>query len=127
MAEATAPKIAFRPSRTGRDAETRGAPPAINEREEDEEAIDTVVCSETLLRLSPGVVAPVPASAAGQYLRSIARRIAPDRSRFQECRSCNGMARLPDMLNERDGGIGGVKILVEECETGYDTKKGVEC
>ena len=31
------------------------------------------------------------------------------------------------MLNERDGGIGGVKIVVEECETGYDNKKGVEC
>ena len=31
------------------------------------------------------------------------------------------------MLNERDGGIGGVKLVVEECETGYDTKKGVEC
>ena len=31
------------------------------------------------------------------------------------------------MLNERDGGIGGVKINIEECETGYDTKKGVEC
>src|SRR3972149_329215 len=31
-----------------------------------------------------------------------------------------------DMLNERDGGIGGAKLVVEECETGYDTKKGVE-
>jgi branched-chain amino acid transport system substrate-binding protein len=31
------------------------------------------------------------------------------------------------MLNERDGGIGGVKLQIEECETGYDTKKGVEC
>ena len=31
------------------------------------------------------------------------------------------------MLNERDGGIGGAPIIVEECETGYDTKKGVEC
>jgi branched-chain amino acid transport system substrate-binding protein len=31
------------------------------------------------------------------------------------------------MLNERDGGIGGVKLIIEECETGYDTKKGVEC
>ena len=31
------------------------------------------------------------------------------------------------MLNERDGGIGGVKLLVDECETGYDTKKGLEC
>ena len=39
----------------------------------------------------------------------------------------NGMHDYFTMLNERDGGIGGVKINVEECETGYDTKKGVEC
>src|SRR5262249_13766803 len=39
----------------------------------------------------------------------------------------NGMNDYLNMLNERDGGIGGVKINVEECETGYDTKKGVEC
>ena len=31
------------------------------------------------------------------------------------------------LLNERDGGINGVKIMFEECETGYDTAKGVEC
>jgi len=39
----------------------------------------------------------------------------------------NGMNDYLTMLNERDGGIGGVKLAVEECETGYDTKKGVEC
>jgi branched-chain amino acid transport system substrate-binding protein len=39
----------------------------------------------------------------------------------------NGMADYFRLLNERDGGIGGVKLNVEECETGYDTKKGVEC
>ena len=39
----------------------------------------------------------------------------------------NGMNDYLAMLNERDGGIGGVKIAIEECETGYDTKKGVEC
>ena len=39
----------------------------------------------------------------------------------------NGMHDYLAMLNERDGGIGGVKLNVEECETGYDTKKGVEC
>ena len=31
------------------------------------------------------------------------------------------------LLNERDGGIGGVRIQVPECETGYNTEKGVEC
>ncbi|ADZ69265.1 ABC transporter substrate-binding protein [Polymorphum gilvum] len=39
----------------------------------------------------------------------------------------NGMSDYLTMLNERDGGIGGVKIVVEECETGYNTQKGVEC
>ena len=39
----------------------------------------------------------------------------------------NGLVDYFTMLNERDGGIGGVKLIVEECETGYDTKKGVEC
>jgi branched-chain amino acid transport system substrate-binding protein len=39
----------------------------------------------------------------------------------------NGMHDYLTMLNERDGGISGVKLNIEECETGYDTKKGVEC
>jgi len=41
--------------------------------------------------------------------------------------NANGMSDYLNMLNERDGGIGGVPIIVEECETGYNTKKGVEC
>jgi len=39
----------------------------------------------------------------------------------------DGMHDYLTMLNERDGGIGGVKIAIDECETGYDTKKGLEC
>ncbi len=39
----------------------------------------------------------------------------------------DGMRDYFMMLNERDGGIGGVKINFEECETGYDTKKSIEC
>jgi branched-chain amino acid transport system substrate-binding protein len=39
----------------------------------------------------------------------------------------NGMSDYFAMLNERDGGIGGQRLIVEECETGYDTKKGVQC
>ncbi|MBL3569539.1 ABC transporter permease [Rhodovulum sulfidophilum] len=31
------------------------------------------------------------------------------------------------LMNERDGGIGGVKARVPECETAYNTEKGVEC
>jgi branched-chain amino acid transport system substrate-binding protein len=39
----------------------------------------------------------------------------------------NGMHDYFAMLNARDGGIGGSKIAIEECETGYKNEKGVEC
>jgi len=39
----------------------------------------------------------------------------------------NGQADYMAMLNARDGGIGGIKINFDECETGYSTEKGAEC
>jgi len=39
----------------------------------------------------------------------------------------NGQLDYLTMLNERDGGLNGVKLNGEECETGYNTEKGVEC
>ncbi|WP_151720622.1 ABC transporter substrate-binding protein [Gemmobacter serpentinus] len=39
----------------------------------------------------------------------------------------DGFADYFTLLNERDGGIGGEKIQVPECETAYNTEKGVEC
>jgi branched-chain amino acid transport system substrate-binding protein len=39
----------------------------------------------------------------------------------------DGVADYWTLINERDGGINGVKIVHEECETGYATDKGVEC
>ncbi len=39
----------------------------------------------------------------------------------------NGMSDYFALLNARDGGINGVKLVVEECETGYKTDVGVEC
>ncbi len=39
----------------------------------------------------------------------------------------NGWRDYLRMLNARDGGINGVPIEFEECETRYDTKLGVEC
>ena len=41
--------------------------------------------------------------------------------------TANGMSDYFTMLNERDGGIGGIPLIVEECETGYKPNKGVEC
>ena len=39
----------------------------------------------------------------------------------------DGYADYLDMINARDGGVGGVKITYEECETNYNNDKGVEC
>jgi len=39
----------------------------------------------------------------------------------------DGYADYFTLLNERDGGIGGVATRLLECETGYNTQKGVEC
>jgi branched-chain amino acid transport system substrate-binding protein len=39
----------------------------------------------------------------------------------------NGYGDYLNMLNERDGGINGVRISLVPCETGYNTKRGVEC
>ena len=39
----------------------------------------------------------------------------------------NGFVDYLKLVNERDGGVNGVKIAFEECETGYATDRGVEC
>jgi branched-chain amino acid transport system substrate-binding protein len=39
----------------------------------------------------------------------------------------NGFVDYFSLINERDGGVNGVKLTWEECETQYDTKQGVEC
>jgi branched-chain amino acid transport system substrate-binding protein len=41
--------------------------------------------------------------------------------------AANGFRDYYTLLNARDGGVGGVKITFEECETEYNTKIGVEC
>lgn len=39
----------------------------------------------------------------------------------------NGYHDYLTLLNQRDGGIGGVELVVEECETAYNNDRGVEC
>lgn len=39
----------------------------------------------------------------------------------------NGQRDYIAMLNERDGGVNGVMLNYDECETGYNTEKGAEC
>ncbi len=39
----------------------------------------------------------------------------------------DGFSDYLRLLNARDGGVGGVPIVERECETAYNTEKGVEC
>jgi len=39
----------------------------------------------------------------------------------------NGKQDYLKLVNARDGGVNGVKLSFEECETGYATDRGVEC
>jgi branched-chain amino acid transport system substrate-binding protein len=39
----------------------------------------------------------------------------------------NGMIDYLTLVNRRDGGVGGVKLTWEECETAYNNDRGVEC
>ena len=39
----------------------------------------------------------------------------------------NGFTEYLKVINARDGGINGVKISFEECETGYATARSIEC
>ncbi|MBS4048223.1 MAG: ABC transporter substrate-binding protein [Ferrovibrio sp.] len=39
----------------------------------------------------------------------------------------DGFADYINLINERDGGLNGVKLRNEECETQYNTERGVEC
>ncbi len=39
----------------------------------------------------------------------------------------NGIVDYYKLVNARDGGVNGIKIAFEECETGYTADRGVEC
>lgn len=73
-----------------------------------------------------GLSMATPATAEGeQYLAGLVYRTgayAPNGIPF-----ANGMSDYYALLNARDGGINGVKIQYEECDTGYATDRGVEC
>ncbi len=69
--------------------------------------------------------APANAQVNEQFLPALVYRTgayAPNGIPF-----ANGFVDYFNLINERDGGLNGVKLVVEECETGYATDRGVEC
>ena len=65
------------------------------------------------------------AAAGAQFLPVLGVREGGER--FVMIPTTNGFIDYVTLLNERDGGIHGVTLVWEECETVYDVPRGVEC
>jgi len=83
-----------------------------------------------VLSLAGGLLAascwlPVAQAEESMYMPSMTYRTGPFAA--GGIPFADGYADYFNMLNERDGGINGVKIVVDECETAYNAQKGVEC
>ena len=73
-----------------------------------------------------GLVGVTAVAAAGeQFLPVLGFREGGQR--FSGIPLTNGYIAYVTLLNARDGGINGVKLIWEECETVYDVDRGVEC
>jgi branched-chain amino acid transport system substrate-binding protein len=81
-----------------------------------------------LLAVAGGLALALPASAqqAGtQFMGILGYRVGPYGA--NGAAFFTGMIDYLNLVNERDGGINGVKLSWEECETEYNNAKGVEC
>jgi branched-chain amino acid transport system substrate-binding protein len=74
---------------------------------------------------STAVAAPAPAEAKEQFFPLLVYRTGPYSPNGTPW--ANGKQDYIKLINARDGGVNGVKLTFEECETGYATDKGVEC
>src|SRR5262245_31868615 len=73
-----------------------------------------------------GLVGVIAVAAAGtEFLPLLVAREGA--LRFQNIPNADGFIAYLTLLNERDGGINGVKLVWEECETVYDVPRGIEC
>ena len=76
--------------------------------------------------LAIGLLAPAAAAPAQEvFIPLLVYRTGPYASSGTPV--ANGIIDYFTLINERDGGINGVKLAWEECEFQYDTKQGVEC
>ena len=74
-----------------------------------------------------GLVGVTAVAAAGaQFLPILGVREGAGRL-TQDTAMTNGFIDYLTLLNERDGGINGVPLVWEECETVWDVTRGVEC
>jgi len=72
-----------------------------------------------------GIVAAEQAAAEEQFFPMLVYRTGPYAP--SGIPVANGFRDYYKLINARDGGVNGVKLTFEECETKYNTKLGVEC
>lgn len=84
------------------------------------------ILTSSLLSFSASLLmfSSVRAQPAEQFVPMLSYRIGPFAA--DGIRRFGGMIDYLNLVNER-GGINGVKIRIEECETEYNTSRGVEC
>ncbi|MCC7098959.1 MAG: ABC transporter substrate-binding protein [Rubrivivax sp.] len=87
----------------------------------------TLTLAAATVAAAAGLFAGTPALAQGaeQFFPLLVYRTGPYAPNGTPW--ANGKQDYLKMVIARDGGIGGVKVAYEECETGYATDKGVEC
>jgi branched-chain amino acid transport system substrate-binding protein len=73
-----------------------------------------------------GLVGVTAVVAAGEQFLPVLT-IREGAQRFAGIAGADGYIAYLTLLNERDGGINGVPLVWEECETVYDVPRGVEC
>src|SRR5262249_43435177 len=82
--------------------------------------------SMLLAAVLSGLVGVTTVAAAGaQFLPILS--IREGALKALETPATNGHIAYLTLLNARDGGINGVKLVWEECETVYDVTRGLEC
>ncbi|CAE7907999.1 livM, partial [Symbiodinium necroappetens] len=75
--------------------------------------------------LATAATAPAPAAAQEQYIPLLVYKSGPYAPNGIPIAA--GWEDYLKLINARDGGVGGVKLVWEECDTGYNNDRGVEC
>ncbi|MBS0609576.1 MAG: ABC transporter substrate-binding protein [Proteobacteria bacterium] len=83
-----------------------------------------LVAAAALTALVAGAAGNAFAQAKEQYMPVLSYRTGPYAPNGNPIG--NGIVDYLKLVNAR-GGVNGVKLLIEECETGYDTARSVEC
>lgn len=75
--------------------------------------------------LATAAVQPAAAQEEGQYIPLLVYKSGPYAPNGIPI--ATGWEDYLKLINERDGGVNGVKLVWDECDTGYNNDRGVEC